>query len=73
MPAFNAIKNLEAYDVRTRHTNADFRERMSEDELMRQAIVRATFAWQAAMMDGRVPRLPTHARRNNRRATGQGI
>ena len=56
MPAFNAIKDFEAYDVRTRHTNADFPERMSEDELKQQAVVLATFAWQAAMMDGRVPR-----------------
>lgn len=58
MPAFNAIKDFDAYDVRTRHTNADFPERMSEDELKQQAIVMATFAWQAAMMDGRIPRLP---------------
>ena len=58
MPAFNAIKDFDAYDVRTRHTNADFPERMSEEELKQQAIVMATFAWQAAMMEGRVPRLP---------------
>lgn len=58
MPAFNAIKDFDAYDVRTRHTNADFPERMSEDELKQQAIVMATFAWQASQMDGRIPRLP---------------
>jgi hypothetical protein len=57
MPAFNAIKDFDAYDVRTRHTNADFPERMSEDELKQQAVVMATFAWRAAMMDGRIPRL----------------
>ncbi len=55
MAAFNAIKDFEAYDVRTRHTNADFPERMDETELKQQAIVMATFAWQAAMMEGRVP------------------
>ncbi len=58
MPAFNAIKDFDAYDVRTRHTNADFPERMSEDELKQQAVVMATFAWQAAMMTERIPRLP---------------
>jgi len=58
MPAFNAIKDFTAYDVRTRHTNADFPERMSEDDLKQQAVVMATFAWQAAMMTDRIPRLP---------------
>jgi len=61
MPAFNAVKNFEGYDVRTRHTNADFPERMSEDELKQQAVVMATFAWQAAMLDRRIPRLPSSA------------
>lgn len=58
MPAFNAIKDFDAYDVRTRHTNADFPERMSDSELKQQAVVMASFAWQAAMMKERMPRLP---------------
>ena len=33
VPGFTAIKDFEAYDERTRHTNADWPERMSEDEL----------------------------------------
>ncbi|HUF76721.1 MAG TPA: M20/M25/M40 family metallo-hydrolase [Longimicrobiales bacterium] len=56
LPAFTAIKDFEAYDERTRHTNADYPERMSEDELKQQAIVLAYFAWQAAMRDERIPR-----------------
>ena len=56
LPGFNAVKDFSAYDERTRHTNADFPERMTADELKEQAIVMATFAWQAAMMDGRIPR-----------------
>jgi len=55
MPAFNAIKDFTAYDVRTRHTNADFPDRVSDDDLRQQAIVMATFAWRAAQMDGRIP------------------
>jgi len=58
LPGFNVIKDFDAYDERTRHTNADFPERMSEDELKQSAIVMATFAWQAAMADEKVPRMP---------------
>ena len=57
MPGFNAIKDFDAYDERTRHTNADFPERMSEDELKQSAIVMASFAWHAAMRNERIPRL----------------
>jgi carboxypeptidase Q len=56
MPGFNAIKDFDAYDERTRHTNADYPERTTEDELKQSAIVMATFAWQAAMSDERIPR-----------------
>jgi len=56
LPGFNVIKDFTAYDERTRHTNADYPERMSEDALKQSAIVMATFAWHAAMMDGQIPR-----------------
>jgi len=56
LPGFNVIKDFDAYDVRTRHTNDDFPERMSEDELKESAIFMATFAWQAAMADAKIPR-----------------
>jgi hypothetical protein len=58
LPAFTAIKDFEAYDERTRHTNADYPDRMSEDELKQQAIVLAHFAWHAAIRDARIPRGP---------------
>jgi len=35
--------DFDAYDERTRHTNADYPERTSEDELKQSAIVMATF------------------------------
>jgi hypothetical protein len=56
LPGFNVIKDFDAYDERTRHTNADFPERMSEDELRQSAIFMATFAWQAAMAEEKIPR-----------------
>jgi carboxypeptidase Q len=57
LPGFNVIKDFNAYDERTRHTNADYPERMSEDDLKQSAIFMATFAWQAAMLEERVPRM----------------
>jgi hypothetical protein len=59
LPGFNVIKDFDAYDERTRHTNADFPERMSEDELKQSAIFMATFAWQAAVADEKIPRAQT--------------
>ena len=56
IPAFTVIKEFDAYDERTRHTNADFPERMSVDELKQSAIVLATFAWHSAMRNERIPR-----------------
>ena len=31
---------------------------MTEDALKQSAIVMATFAWQAAMLEGTIPRMP---------------
>ena len=56
MPGFNVIKDFAAYDERTRHTNADYPERVSEEALEESAIVFATFAWQAAMAEQNIPR-----------------
>jgi len=58
LPAFTVIKDFDAYDERTRHTNADYPERMSEAELKESAIFLAHFAWQAAQRDGKIPRQP---------------
>ena len=38
------IVNIFETHVRTRHTNADYPERMSDDELKQSAIFMATFA-----------------------------
>jgi carboxypeptidase Q len=56
LPGFNVIKEFGAYDERTRHTNADYPERMSEDALKESSVFMATFAWQVAMADQKVPR-----------------
>jgi hypothetical protein len=58
MPGFNIIKEFDAYDERTRHTNADFPDRVTEDELKQSAIVLASFAWHAAQRNEKIPRAP---------------
>jgi carboxypeptidase Q len=55
LPGFNVIKDFNAYDERTRHTNADYPERTTDDALKQSAIVMASFAWQAAMADEKIP------------------
>ena len=51
IPAFTTIMDYTNYDARTRHTNADFFEAVSEKDLQQSAIVMAVFAYQAAMRD----------------------
>jgi carboxypeptidase Q len=58
IPAFTTLKDYRDYDVRTHHTNTDFYERVSEAELKQSALVFAVFAWQAAIRDGKIPRVP---------------
>jgi hypothetical protein len=58
IPAFTTIMDYTNYDARTRHTNADFFEAVSERDLQQSAIVMAVFAYQSAMSDKTMPRRP---------------
>ena len=40
------------------HTNMDFYDTLRAEDLMKNAVVEAAFAWQAAVMDERIPRKP---------------
>jgi hypothetical protein len=62
VPAFNAIQDYHDYDVRTHHTNMDFYERVSEEDLKQAAIVLASFAYHAAMREGEIPPNPPRER-----------
>ena len=56
VPAFTTIKDFGNYDVRTRHTNADFADAVKIEDVKQSAVVLAVFAWHAAMLDQRIPR-----------------
>ncbi|HEX9898620.1 MAG TPA: peptidase, partial [Candidatus Methylomirabilis sp.] len=56
VPAFNSLQDYVDYDQREHHTNVDYAERVSVEDLKQNAIVLASFAWLAANRGGRVPR-----------------
>ncbi len=56
LPGFNSVQDYTDYDTREHHTNMDFYERVKESDLKEEAIVLATFAYHAAMRDGKIPR-----------------
>jgi hypothetical protein len=58
IPGFTVIKDFDGYDSRTRHTNSDFPERTTAEELAQSAVFMAVFAWNAAMREERIPREP---------------
>ncbi len=56
IPAFNVIQEYADYDVRLHHTNADTAERVKLEDLKQNAIVLASFVYQAAQRTDRIPR-----------------
>ena len=56
VPGFNPIQDYADYDIRTHHTNMDTNERLQESDIQQAAIVMATFAYQCAMADQKIPR-----------------
>jgi carboxypeptidase Q len=56
VPGFNPIQDYGNYDIRTHHTNMDTVDRVNVDDIRQAAIVMATFAYQAANLDRRLPR-----------------
>jgi carboxypeptidase Q len=56
VPAFNPIQDYVNYDRHTHHTNMDTPERLNIDDIRQAAIVMATFAYNAANLDRKIPR-----------------
>jgi len=53
---FNPIQDYGNYDIRTHHTNMDTADRVNIDDIKQAAIVMASFAYQAANLDRKLPR-----------------
>jgi carboxypeptidase Q len=56
VPGFNPIQDYGNYDIRTHHTNMDTADRVDLENTKQAAVVMATFAYQAANLDRKLPR-----------------
>lgn len=63
LPGFQFIQDPLEYSARTHHTNLDVYERAIPQDLIQNAIIVATFAYQAATRDALFPRKPLPAPR----------
>jgi hypothetical protein len=71
LPGFQFIQDPLEYDSRTHHSNQDLYERIQSDDMMRNAVIVATFAYHAATRDERLPRKPLPAPQSTGRGATQ--
>ena len=67
LPGFQFIQDPMEYDTRTHHSNMDNYERLQADDVMKNAVIVATFVYQAANRDAKLPRKPLPKPRAERR------
>ncbi|MCS6873442.1 MAG: M20/M25/M40 family metallo-hydrolase [Pyrinomonadaceae bacterium] len=58
IPGFQFIQDPIEYFARTWHTTQDVSDRLIEEDLKRSAVIMATFVYNTAMMDEKLPRKP---------------
>jgi carboxypeptidase Q len=58
LPGFQFIQDPVEYDSRTHHSNQDVYERIQGDDMMRNAVIVATFAYNTASREEKLPRKP---------------
>src|SRR5437867_543082 len=58
LPGFQFIQDPVEYNSRTHHSNMDVYERIQASDMMKNAVIVATFAYQAANRDEKLPRKP---------------
>jgi carboxypeptidase Q len=58
LPGFPFIQDPLDYWTRTHHSSADVLDRVPAEDLKQAATIVAAFAWQAAMLDEKIPRKP---------------
>jgi Zn-dependent M28 family amino/carboxypeptidase len=63
LPGFQFIQDEIEYDSRTHHSNQDVFDRIQGDDMKQAATIMAAFVYNAAMLDGKLPRKPQPATR----------
>ena len=58
IPAFQFIQDEIEYDTRTHHSNMDTWERLQASDMMKNAVIVASFVYHAANRDELLPRKP---------------
>jgi carboxypeptidase Q len=58
LPGFQFIQDDVEYDSRTHHSNMDVYERIQANDMMRNAVIVASFGYNAANRDEKLPRKP---------------
>ena len=66
LPGFQFIQDDLEFFTTTFHTNQDFYDRLVAEDLMQASVILASFAYNAAMRDEKIPRTENQ-RDNNRR------
>ena len=63
LPGFQFIQDEIEYDTRTHHSNQDVFDRIQADDMKQAATIMATFVYQTAMRDEKLPRKPAPGER----------
>jgi carboxypeptidase Q len=69
LPGFQFIQDPLEYDTRTHHSNMDTYERLQPADVMKNAVIVATFVYLAANREGMLPRKPLPKPRAERERT----
>jgi carboxypeptidase Q len=56
LPGFQFIQDPIEYDTRTHHSNMDVYDRIQEDDMKQASVIMASFVYNAAMRDEKLPR-----------------
>jgi carboxypeptidase Q len=68
LPGFQFIQDEIEYDTRTHHSNQDVYDRIQAEDMKQAAVIMASFVYNAATMDEKLPRKPAPAAGAGRRS-----